>query len=325
MNYKLDLFSQNQGLTFAESIDLAYEIYLDFQKTNQERQYAQNFLIYAFDIQKIQDLNWQLVILMNERIRFKAENPEYIPGFSPKHLQLHPAKMLIPQTRVSKQSSDAIIQRLMDENELIDVSEKAKKRDETGRPLFFNNKERACYRVHIHKAKFFQSGKVFDTKYYVTHLRQGYASFTLNANGELSIFSHLTAQAGIVHASMNAGSPLVSAGELCIREGELISIITYSGHYTPNMFNAYRALTHFSRKGINIAATQVLTKNDPRACGLTYKTQPVEIYSPQETFQFYGISALEFVDTVRMELNKETLGMFKDIPYDELAAMKRAY
>jgi hypothetical protein len=67
----------------------------------------------------------------------------------------------------------------------------------------------------------------------------------------------------LAHSSMNAGSPVVSAGELKIENGKLTAITTHSGHYRPSLFNVYRMLEHLAKNGVDISGIDVITLNDP--------------------------------------------------------------
>lgn len=112
-------------------------------------------------------------------------------------------------------------------------------------------------------ATLFHRHHLFSTKNMIAHGKKGYAAFTLNINGELSVFNHKCTKDGIAHSSMNAGAPVISAGELMIHNGRLISINTFSGHYEPSLYSQLRILDHFSRRGIDLSATTILTQQNP--------------------------------------------------------------
>jgi hypothetical protein len=96
-----------------------------------------------------------------------------------------------------------------------------------------------------------------------SHDKDGYGAYTMNANGEISIFMHHNMTDKIAHSSMNAGSPVVAAGEMMIKKGILQVITTHSGHYRPTLFNVSRALEYFVTHGIDIREAKVVTWDNP--------------------------------------------------------------
>jgi hypothetical protein len=318
MNLKEELYSQNRGKTFAESIDQAWEIYSDEDKEIQDRRIAQEFLIYAFNIRSSENLNEKLLVLMNDRIQHKAKNPEYVPGLSPKHLGLKPPDMLLQATKISEESSNLELKKLFEEKELLDVNQGDKEDDRRTGTQFFARQNRALYRVHIFQGKFCKEGELFDTKKYKAHNKKGYAAFTINVNGELSIFNHLGGKDKILHSSMNAGVPVMCAGELVIKKGELVSINTYSGHYEPSLFNIYRALEYFSSKGIDVTRTAIYTLQDFNYPDLNLtpkKSQGVNA-------RWYKISASEFFSAVKSRLDQSLREIKHDILKYQISSVK---
>jgi hypothetical protein len=251
--------------TLARRIDFAWSIYSDKTHDDKdEKQKALFFLMYAFDISDVATANTQLIDLMKERNLYKTKNPEYIPGkqltrlpFDPRGLILKAiAPLDVIQTRVPTRLTKAF-----KSAELLDVNIDSKFEDANSEVTFLSEEERASYRVNIHQGKFQKDGENFDTSEMGSHLKLGFAAFTLNANGELSVFTHQGYK--MLHSSMNAGAPVVAAGELEIKDGILISITTHSGHYMPSIFNIYRALEYFSLHDVDIKQTQVITFENP--------------------------------------------------------------
>ena len=75
---------------------------------------------------------------------------------------------------------------------------------------------------------------------------------------------------------MNAGAPVVSAGELKIENGKIAAITTHSGQYRPSLFNLYRMLEHLAKSGVDISGIDVITLNDPSKQLAGLKSTPWE-------------------------------------------------
>lgn len=92
------LIYQESSGTLAERVDFAWSVYssnglADLNK-EQLKKDALMFLTYAFDIRDPQDVNGQLITLMAERDKYKADNPEYIPGKSSTRIPFNPATVI---------------------------------------------------------------------------------------------------------------------------------------------------------------------------------------------------------------------------------------
>lgn len=311
MALKDELYDQNKKITFAENIDRAWGIYSDENRIQDDRRVALDFLIYAFNIRNTKNLNKKLIELMAEREIHKAQNPEYIPGLSPKQLGLKPNEMSLGVTLSTKESSDPTLGKLFKMGEMLDVNNDDKVRDRKSYNLtrYFSTQERARYRVHLFQGKFYQCGSLFDTTNYIAHGKVSYAAYTLNANGELSIFNHHGMADRIAHSSLNAGAPVVGAGELMIKNGELLAINTYSGHYGPNLFSVYRTLEYFVSKGIDVSKTKIYTFTDPKQSGLNISAPKVSV----QVSTFYEIPASHFFNTMRGSLELSIQDIKADI------------
>ena len=70
---------------------------------------------------------------------------------------------------------------------------------------FFDSNQMDMLRVLIRQGKFVTpEGEHFDTSDNISKFKIGFASFTLNVNGELSLFQHRLQEVnGIAHSSMN--------------------------------------------------------------------------------------------------------------------------
>ncbi|MDF1645479.1 MAG: hypothetical protein P1U61_00650 [Legionellaceae bacterium] len=251
--------------TLANRIDFAWSVYT--HKTDygdDDKKKAFEFLVYAFDISDIQDVNVKLIELMAERDLYRADNPEYIPNQQLTRLPFDPRRIILKALEPHHGGANAVsggLTKALKSAELLDVNVESKLEDEIDEVPFLSETERAAYRVHLHGGKFQKDGKNFDTSAMGSHLKLGFASFTLNANGELSVFTHTGYR--MMHSSMNAGAPVVAAGELKIKDGVLVSMTTHSGHYFPTLFNVYRALEHFVLHDADIKQATVITFANP--------------------------------------------------------------
>ena len=244
--------------TLAERIDFAWSTY-----KNEQNKKALEFLIYAFDIHDTDDLNEQLIQLMANREQHKATNPQYIPGKAPSQLPFDTRIVIPERIPIVHFPNFSDLSNALRKKELLDVNFDSKKLDILRQTTFLSHEQRAEHRVHIYKGLFYKDAKPFDTTNMYSHGKKGFAAYTLNANGELSVFVHNRMQDGIAHSSMNAGVPIVSAGELVIKNGVLIALSTHSGHYKPSLFNVYRTLEHFVSHGISIKEAKVVTFDNP--------------------------------------------------------------
>lgn len=325
MSLKKELYSQDDDLTLAQNIDKAWEIYIDENKKQEDREVAQGFLIYAFDIKHNDNLNQQLLQLMDERNQHKAENPEYIPGLSPKQLKLKPDEMSPDRTIETKVSPSLTIDNLFKAGEMLDVNARDKIEDMTDIPPtpFLFAQDRAKYRVHIYQGNFCKKNELFSTDNYIAHGKKKYGAYTINANGELSIFDHYGQSGKNLHSSMNAGSPVVCAGELCIENGKLTAINTYSGHYQPSLFNVYRALEYFYDKGIDLSEAKVQVSTNPAVEGLKVSSTIVSIPSTYFGWdKFYETPASEFFNVLKAKLNKSLNNIQTDIQSYQSSSFK---
>ncbi|TAL58699.1 MAG: hypothetical protein EPN84_12485 [Legionella sp.] len=306
-----ELYLQNTNETLAEKIDRAWGIYRDSQVSKDKRT-ALNFLMYVFNIENLNDVNEQLIKLMADRAKHKDENPEYIPTLSPSYLELTPGEMRPAVTKKSKESEDYRLQALFDAGEILDVSNNYKSSDPENKVPMLFAPSRAKFRVHIFRGQFYQNGKLFNTESMTSH-PNGYASFTLNANGELSVFNHFRHKRinndYFAHSSMNAGSPLVSAGELHIKDGKLLMMSTGSGHYRPTLLSIYRTLQYFSQKGIDVSETEILTFTNPANRMRVSKSKMIQVTN----VNYYVISATELIKNIDSILDEAALKINHDL------------
>ncbi|MFA6303990.1 MAG: hypothetical protein WC627_12780, partial [Legionella sp.] len=200
------IYDESKDL-LANRIDFAWEAYIDEKNQKHLREKALQFLIYAFDLRDTKDINGQLIILMNRKNACKSTNPEFIPGLEPQNLPFKPEFIIPKQTTLHGKSNISIISQAIAKNELVDVNNNDKFYDKKGLTTFFSPQQRAKYRVIINNGLFYKNNALFDTSLMISHLKMGFASYTLNSNGELSIFNHKGMVDGIGHSSTNSGAP----------------------------------------------------------------------------------------------------------------------
>lgn len=257
------IYKESSG-TLAARVDFAWSVYSSNNLNKEQiKKDALMFLTYALDIQDPQDINGQLIELMEERNKYKADNPGYIPGKSPTRIPFNPATIIPSATPFTQKNSSPEVAAAIAQKELLDVNYDSKMLDKNHSTIFLDAQQRAEHRVIISGGAFKKDGKNFDTSQMHSHDKPGFAAFTLNANGELSVFTHNRMRDKIAHSSMNAGVPVVAAGEIKIEHGVLKKITTHSGHYRPSLFNVYRLLEHFSQSGIDINQAKIVSFDDP--------------------------------------------------------------
>ncbi|MCW8444411.1 hypothetical protein OQJ05_10150 [Fluoribacter gormanii] len=297
--------------TLAERIDFAWSVYSTEDKfEREEKDAALKFLIFAFDITDTNEINEQLIQLMAKREQYKAKNPEYIPGKSPT-LPFDPGVVIPQKTAAHGQADVKEIKEAIESKELLDVNNRSKHLDSHKQTKFLTPEERAEKRVHIRNGKFKRHGRDVDTSNMISHGKRGFAAFTLNANGELSIFNHHGMADRVAHSSMNAGAPVVAAGEIEIKRGVLKTITTHSGHYHPSLFNVYRFLEHLSRNNVDISQAKVVTRTDPstslhhlQSKPVYFSAYPKALYETPATQIYEGMNKIinENIDSINQQL-----------------------
>jgi hypothetical protein len=267
----IDYYAAKHGV-LAERLDLAWSDYMDLSVSEAERMRALDFMIYVFDIKRFSNekdsLNEVLLELMVERANKKENNPLYIPILATGKYQLENKAQILIQTRTTKKSPIPAVQDDFDAGNLLDVNHSDKFADVKYRLTYLTPQQRAKYRIEIVDGLFHHSGKTFDSSDLTAHDKLGYVAFTLNTNGELSVFEHLgglvdKSRRKLAHSSMNAGSPVLAAGEMEIKNGKLISINSFSGHYQPSLYSIARFLEYLSNRGVDISQTKVFLQKKP--------------------------------------------------------------
>lgn len=91
-----NIYLEERGV-LAERLDFAWSVYTNGGLNRDIRLKAQAFLIYALNITNIENLNDQLILLMNDRLQNKENNPEYIPGKAPTNIPNINKQIILPQ------------------------------------------------------------------------------------------------------------------------------------------------------------------------------------------------------------------------------------
>jgi hypothetical protein len=228
------------------------------------------------------------------------------PSQSPSYLKRIPAKL-----------KDKLWQeRAIKNHELLAVNEKERLEDIADKTIMCRSKEeRAPYKVKVQDGLFMRDGKLFDTSMMRAHGKYEYAAFTLNMKGKLSVFEHQFGRDNITHSTMNAGEPVIGAGELIIKDGKLVGLNTFSGHYNPTVFNVYRTLTYFESQGIDTSQTVLYTYKNPTEYGfhLPVEKKPFLVFYPDEKQKmqyWYAIKTDDLRKAFQKDLKEYSL-MFK--------------
>ncbi|MCL9685543.1 hypothetical protein [Legionella maioricensis] len=332
-------FSSKNG-TVATRLDQAWADYKNQALSDKDRIEALDFMIYVFDIKKFSneknELNKILTNLMAERESKKQENPNYIPVLSSGKYHFEKARVL-KATTSTKISPEEDIQRDFNAGNLLDVNRQDKREDKYHGTTYLTPEERAEYSIEIHNGLLHKEGKVFDSSRLIAHDKRGFVAFTLNANGELSVFEHLSMTLDkkgrkLAHSSMNAGAPVLSAGEMEIKNGKLISINTYSGHYEPSLYSVARFLEYLSDRGVDISETKVFLQHPP---GKESGLQSKPVYLKGDKQPWHEVSATDIVHSVKsiMKSNLNSLDdylnstktiLLRDVFQNELTQAKSA-
>jgi hypothetical protein len=224
--------------------------------SNDSNQEALAFLTYALNINPNltkEEQERQIRALMEERYEYRNFYPEYIPGKCPPHLKRDPKKLNEPFW----------VGKAVKNHELLEVNQDEAESDRLYYTTMFTKPNaRQPYRVMIYQGRFEREGISFDTSAMMAHGKKGYAAFTLNKYGELSVFEHHFGLDRIMHSTMNDGNAVIGAGELVIQDGKLIAINTYSGHYRPALYNVYRTLTYFESQGVDTSQVRIYLLKD---------------------------------------------------------------
>lgn len=311
-------YSRDEG-TLASRLDIAWEDYQNDNLSFIKRASAAAFMVYVFDIKKLSNkpdqLNQQLENLMQKRLEHKSTNPEYIPIQNSSVYDFeNTAEIISPLDDYDYSyyydSDNLAVKSLLANNMLLNVNREDKDNDELHSISYLTTKERGEYRLEISDGKLCQEGLPFDSSEMIAHGKPGYVAFTLNANGELSVFKHNNhikdeQNRILAHSSMNSGAPVIAAGEMEIRQGQVVSINTYSGHYQPSVYSLSRFVKFLNAKRVDISETKIYLQQEPNAdSGL--KAEEVAFYDDDDDEYYelwYELPAIDLLNTVEKIIN----------------------
>jgi hypothetical protein len=279
----------------ARQLDAEWEIYCDKSRGKNKRLEARNALIDLLDLHLFKLLDSQdvyldeptkLDFLLNDLMSLRQQqkvkgNNDYIPILNSGSYGLLKHASVLKPIPLGQKPDEAKVQQDLDDQRLLDVTD-ARKKDDLEHPGLkkLTTAERETYNIQIRQGLFYQSKHLCSTTSCFSHHKMGYASFTLNSNGELSIFEHEgTRSSNLHHSSMNAGAPVLAAGEISIENGNHKSLSSYSGHYQPTLFSVYRFLEYLSSRGVDISETTVLLEQKPNVLTTGLKSTEMVIHN----------------------------------------------
>jgi hypothetical protein len=273
LNSLLQKISQIDNVPLAERLDVAFELYKYcyslLGKINEDSQRKEITKVQAKALKLMETiLNTEgeknIFRLMNDRLNKRKFDPEYLPGKKPKDLtrlpDIHKASTKL-QFQWRRLSELALAKK---KGKILTVRDVSRDKDLRENTQFLTPQERDAHRVIIRKGKFYERQEdneylLSDTRNRVSHEKSGFAAYTLNLKGELSLFDHFEMADGFAHSSMNAQAPVFCAGEIKLLNGELQAITVYSRHYNPTLQNIYELLAYFKEQGVDISKTVLHT------------------------------------------------------------------
>jgi hypothetical protein len=263
----------NLAKTLEQKLDFAFAIYIatdelisslpgedeDKERVKKLQEAAVTFMK---DLLTVKD-NDRMVMLAEKRKKMKEFDPAYLPrGDEVVGVGDVESRALYNWERL------VLLMLALEERKIMKVDVEERLSDIDDKISYLNYEQRAKHRVVLKDGKFYEpsSGVEFgkneqfelcDTGLMESHEKSGYAAYVINAKGEISIFDHYEEADNYRHSSMNAGAPVLGAGEVKIDNGELKEITTHSGHYLPSLENVGRVLMYFREQGVNIDDVKV--------------------------------------------------------------------
>ncbi|HVY53872.1 MAG TPA: hypothetical protein VHA13_05075 [Gammaproteobacteria bacterium] len=272
---------RRNNITLAERLDNAYELYEKcsalMASGKHEAHHATLMALTSEALKLLENIldtkgKSAIMVKMRQRQTHKQFNAEYIPGKSPLDSLTQLPKSLHAKTLAQyKWRKISEIGLGKARNQVLTVTESAKNTDKSEETIFLDKYARDMHRVLIINGKFHErqvnnSFTLADTEHCISHSKSGFSAFTVNLNGEISLFNHFTIEDGFAHSSMNAQAPLFYSGEIQISQGELRAISVHSMHYRPGFLNLYLLLQYFISQGVDISKTILKTwgiNNEP--------------------------------------------------------------
>ncbi len=119
-----------------------------------------------------------------------------------------------------------------------------------------NAEERKPYLLTFQGSKLYRGGELFDTtKCETAHSGPGWAIYVVSTHGQWYAGSHRVG--AFHHSTFLGGRPVMSAGEMQVRQGVVSVLTAKSGHYQPNMEQFVNGLKSLKRAGIPLNTCDV--------------------------------------------------------------------
>jgi ankyrin repeat protein len=312
----------NADMILVDRIDLAYKIYNDSKQLLQGKKInlKDKAMLSNVKMQAMQFLQKSLggknendVITLMDNKAISAKNtvkPKNIPG---KYITLtNLPNPNLSTTNIQYQWRNiANLALAKKRGKILTVNEVSRAGDVKDKNLFFSAIKRDSYRVLISGGELFflkklDLDKKCDTSEFVSHGKKGYAAFTVNTNGELSVFSHVALDK-VVHSSLNSGAPLLFAGEAKITDGIPRVLHQHSGHYTPSVWSMFEMLKYFKQEPENVDISKCLVRLfKPLPSNIALETQktPDGEYESDMHYYYKAEDLFKRFHEIEQEINK---------------------
>ncbi|CBJ11627.1 hypothetical protein LLO_1268 [Legionella longbeachae NSW150] len=142
-------------------------------------------------------------------------------------------------------------------------------KDSNGQTKMLAPKERDPHRSLIREGRIVRYDRELtttraDTSDRLSHGKEGYCAFTINADGNIYLFNHKDKTDKVAHSTMTEGGLVLGAGEMKIKNGQIEIITCYSDHYRPSVKNIYETLKHLAEKNVDISQIKVAFLDEPK-------------------------------------------------------------
>lgn len=206
-------------------------------------------------------------------------NPEIVKGFAMIHAnavrinyrcEFNDVKGMLRTGSIIPSEMDQRINELVENGSVLSVNFFSRMKDVEYETTYYTTGQRDAFRIvmshgvlckETRGADNIPTVETFSSSKMTSHSGKGYCAYTLNLNGEISVFKHkgMSQEGDAVHAhsSMNAGNVVLCAGEMKIEDGRLLELTDHSGHYQPTVNHIYEALGHFNKHGIDTSDTKI--------------------------------------------------------------------
>lgn len=132
------------------------------------------------------------------------------------------------------------------------------------------------------------NSELFDTREMSSHWKtgefknaglqelNGNAMYVMDPNGKFYAAPQIAAR--FHHSSFLAGGPVAGAGEMTVKNGQLLRISNSSGHYLPDVIHMVQVLRELSLQGVNLQGVQLNIK---------YQKGPKDGFTLSDAASFY--------------------------------------